>query len=185
MRSDELDKNAPEIEPLADEADFASLVRELVDPVVIMNREGRICFMNPRAERMLCGGLKNRLEAQLRDQPEQPAISQVRFRRDSGAEIILKIRLAGVKWRGEAATQVSLKDVTAYYTAAQLAAREVQEEAGGSAGRTRSDRSAVEGDDGEPGSRRSAVRSRPRPPPPRAGGAPAVRAAGRGSPPDH
>ena len=119
MQSDDLDEGAPELEPLTAGADFASLVKHLVDPVVIMNRQGRICFMNQRAERMLGGGFKKRLEAHLNSRPQGPAISQVRFRLDGGAEIILKIRLSGIQWLGEEATQVSLKDVTAYVTAAQ------------------------------------------------------------------
>jgi regulator of protease activity HflC (stomatin/prohibitin superfamily) len=128
--SGDVDENALEIKPLAAEADFASLVKHLVDPVVIMNRGGRICFMNPRAERMLGGGLKERLEAHLNSQPQQSAISQVRFRLDGGAELILKIRLSGMKWMGEEATQVSLKDVTAYVTSAQRSALEVEETRG-------------------------------------------------------
>jgi chromosome segregation ATPase len=112
---------------MAVEADFASLAKHLADPVVIMDRRGRICFMNLRAERMLGGGLKQRLEAHLNNQPQRPAISQVRFHLDGGADLILKVRLSGMKWMGEEATQVSLKDVTAYVTSAQRSAQEVEE----------------------------------------------------------
>jgi len=129
MRSDDLYEGAPDMEPLPATAgpapDFASLVMQLKAPVVIMDRLGRICFMNPKAERMLRGGLQTRLEAHLNNQPQRLAASQVRFALDNGAEIILKIRLSAMKWMGEEATQVSLKDVTTYVTTAQRLTQEI------------------------------------------------------------
>ena len=41
-------------------ADFQALVENLAEPVVIMDRAGTIRFMNPRAERMLVLGLRER-----------------------------------------------------------------------------------------------------------------------------
>jgi DNA repair exonuclease SbcCD ATPase subunit len=134
MRSDDLDEGVPDMEPLAAKAgpgpqspapDFASLVKNLGAPVVIMNRLGRICFMNLSAERVLGGGLKKRLEAHLNNQPQRPVVSQVRFALANGAEIILRIRLSGMKWMGEEATQVSLRDVTAYIAIAQRLSRKI------------------------------------------------------------
>ena len=101
------------------DGDLDALVTKLIDPIVILNAQNRVCFTNPLAEKMLGRGLKERLERHLATvQPRRP-ISQVRFPLDDKTELILKIRLADIEWAGEKATQVSLRDVTPYITAAR------------------------------------------------------------------
>jgi chromosome segregation ATPase len=128
MDSEERRDNQPSQPPSEIDADFRALVENLVYPVVIMDRAGKIRFMNPRAERMLAQGLKERVEAHLRSLPQrQPVISQVRFRVEGAGDLILRIRLSDIKWQDQPATQVALMDVTPYVTTAEHLSQEIAE----------------------------------------------------------
>jgi hypothetical protein len=106
-------------------ADFRALVENLAQPVVIMDRAGKIRFMNPCAERLLAQGLKERVEAQLRNPAHRQAVSQVRFRVEGAADLILRIRLSDIEWQGQPAMQVGLMDMTPYVTTAQRLSQEI------------------------------------------------------------
>ena len=99
--------------------DYRALVEHLIDPVLILNRQGKICFTNHAAERLLGDALKKRLEVHLNRRPKQTAVSQAKFLLDSGAYLVLKIRLSHVEWVGQPAVLVALHDVTPHIEAAQ------------------------------------------------------------------
>jgi PAS domain S-box-containing protein len=61
MDSKERRGNQPSQPPSEATADFRALVENLAASVAIMDHAGRIRFMNPRAERMLAQGLKERV----------------------------------------------------------------------------------------------------------------------------
>ena len=114
MDSKERRDNQPSQPPSEPAADFRALVENLAQPVVIIDRAGKVRFMNPRAERLLAQGFKERVEAHLQNVAVRPPASLVRFRVDGAADLILRIRLSDIAWQGQPATQVSLTDVTPY-----------------------------------------------------------------------
>ena len=114
MESKERGDNQPSQPPSEPAADFRALVENLAQPVVILDRAGKIRFMNPRAERLLAQGFKERLEAHLQNLALRPPASLVRLRVDGAADLILQIRLSEIAWLGQPAMQLSLTDVTAY-----------------------------------------------------------------------
>ena len=99
------------------EPDYQSLIENLIDPVVIMNRYGKICFMNPRGKQMLGRGLKERLEEHVNKQPVDAPVSKVRFAVDGGGSVILKLKVSKIQWAGEPALSVSVQDVGQYVSA--------------------------------------------------------------------
>ena len=127
MDFEERRDNQPSQPPSETSADFRALVENLAHPVVIMDRAGKIRFMNPRAERMLAQGLKERVEAHLGSLPQRQPVSQVRFPVEGVGDLILRIRLSDIQWQGQPATQVALTDVTPYVTTAQRLSQEIAE----------------------------------------------------------
>ena len=99
--------------------DYRALLEHLIDPVLILTRQGEIRFTNHAAERLLGAALKKRLEVHLKTRPEKTAVSQVRFLLDSGAYLVLKIKLSPIEWVGQPGVLVALHDVTPYIEAAQ------------------------------------------------------------------
>ena len=99
-------------------ADFRALVAELRDPVIILNRLGTICFMNPAAKAFLMHGLGARLEEYLNKHRNKNAMTQVRFHLKGRGDVILKIARHRIQWIGKPAVLVSMQDVTQYVKAA-------------------------------------------------------------------
>ena len=114
MASNENLDNQSSQPPSDTTVDFRALVEHLVQPVVIMDRAGKICFMNPQGKRLLAHGLKERVEAHLSSPAQRKPASQVRFRVEGAGDLILQIRLSDMPWQGQPAMQVSLTDVTPY-----------------------------------------------------------------------
>ncbi len=114
MESKERADNQPSQSPSEPAADFQALVENLAQPVVVLDRAGRIRFMNPRAERLLAQGFKERLEAHLQNVALRPPAGLVRLRVDGAADLVLQTRLSEITWLGQPAMQLSLTDVTAF-----------------------------------------------------------------------
>ena len=101
-------------QPAAAPVQDQSALEGLLYPVVIIKRQACICFMNDAARRLLVEGLDRQLAAHVHDNPDMGAITQVRFKLQTGQDLILKVRLGEIEWRGEKATQVSISNVTPY-----------------------------------------------------------------------
>ena len=125
MDSKERRDNQPSQPPSETTADFRALVENLAQPVVIVDRSGKIRFVNPCAERLLAHGLKERVEARLSNLARWKPVSLVRFRVEGAGDLILQIQLSDIAWQGQPATQVSLMDVTNYVTNAELFSQEM------------------------------------------------------------
>ncbi|MCK4373704.1 MAG: hypothetical protein KAX19_00205, partial [Candidatus Brocadiae bacterium] len=124
MASESVESDPLLQDPSGAEADYQSLINELESPVVLLTPQNEIYFMNPAAERLLEGGIKFRIESHLSHRPKQSRLSQVRFRRDSGADLVLKIKLSDIQWMGKPAVQATLQDVTPYIATVQQLRRD-------------------------------------------------------------
>ncbi len=100
-------------------------LEELLYPIVILNRQGDISFMNGAARRLLPEGLDLRLATHIRKNPERP-ITQIHFKLQNGHDLVLKVRLGEIEWLGEKATQVSLSNVTPYLAMVQELRNELE-----------------------------------------------------------
>jgi hypothetical protein len=102
-----------------------STLEGMLYPIVILNQQGSIRFMNAEARRLLAEGLDQRLAAHIRSHPEMGPITQVRFKLQNGHDLVLKIRLGEIEWLGEKAIQVSMCNVTPYLAVIQELQREL------------------------------------------------------------
>ena len=98
----------------------------LLYPIVIINRQGNICFMNGTAQRVLAEGLDLRLATHVRHHPDMGPITQVHFKLQNGRDLILKVRLGQIEWLGENAIQVSIWNVTPYLAMIQDLQKEME-----------------------------------------------------------
>ncbi len=130
MESKERVDNQPPQPPSEPAADFQALVENLAQPVVILDRAGKVRFMNPRADRLLAQGFKERLEAHLQNVALRPPAGLVRLRVDGAADLILQIRLSDIAWQGQPAMQLSLTDVTAYAVNEERSSQDIGEAQG-------------------------------------------------------
>ena len=105
--------------PAGARADYRSLVAELIDPVVIVNRLGRIGFMNPAAHQWLKNGLAVRLEQYLNTDPGKRGNGKVRFKLDDGTSITLEVARRDITWAGKPAVLVALHDISRHVRATQ------------------------------------------------------------------
>ncbi len=96
--------------------DYGYLVDQLVDPVVILNKKGKTCFMNTAAKRCLGSGLKKRLQARVKDRQERTYIEQVKFHVEGRHAIVLRLKVSEIEWMGKRARLVALSDVTGFLT---------------------------------------------------------------------
>ena len=101
-------------------------LEELLYPIVILDRQQNISFMNGAARRLLTDGLGRRLAAHVRSSPALGPITQVHFKLQNGRDLVLKVRLGEIEWLGEKAMQVSVWNVTPYVAKIQ----ELQNELG-------------------------------------------------------
>jgi formylglycine-generating enzyme required for sulfatase activity len=90
------------------------ILEGLLYPIVILDRNRNICFMNGAARRLLPEGLDLRLAVHVRSNPDMGPVTQVHFKLQNGHDLILKIRLGEIEWLGEKAMQVSVSNVTPY-----------------------------------------------------------------------
>jgi hypothetical protein len=100
-------------------------LKRLLYPVVIVNRQGNICFKNGAAGRLLSEGLDRRLISHIRSTPGIRPITQVRFKLQNGHDLIFQVRLGEIEWLGERATQVSVWNVTPYLAMIQRLQKEL------------------------------------------------------------
>jgi len=117
MAGEESGHGSPPETASASGEDYMTVVTQLASPVVVLNRQGQICFMNPSARELLDRGMKKRLESHLNNRPKQRAWSHVRFRLANGAELVLQIKLTHIQWMGERAVLAALSDITSYVAA--------------------------------------------------------------------
>ena len=111
----------PSDSPVEDE----SALEGLLYPIVIIKREGDICFMNGAARRLLSEGLDLRLAAFVRGhQQGMGPTTQVHFKLQNGQDLILKVGLGEIVWLGEKAIQVSIWNVTPYLAIIQKLRKE-------------------------------------------------------------
>ncbi len=108
-------------------SDYQKLVERLTSPVVILNRTGKICFMNPRAQQLLCDDLPARIEAHIKLRSEQRLLSQVRFKLKNGAELVLRLRLSEITWQDAPASLLAIQNVTAYITGLRSSRQEASQ----------------------------------------------------------
>ena len=101
-------------EPADREPEYQAIVDRSDDPIIILNRSGRICFMNPAAQNLLDNDLQTRLETHFNKRSRQRAVSQVTFPREGSTDIILNIRLHHITWLGKPAVLVLVQDVSLY-----------------------------------------------------------------------
>jgi hypothetical protein len=100
-------------------------LERLLYPIVIVNRQGNICFKNGTARHLLPEGLDRRLVSHVRSNPDIRPITQVRFKLQNGHDLILQVRLGEIEWLGERATQVSVWNVTPYLAMIQRLQKEL------------------------------------------------------------
>ncbi len=91
-----------------------STFEALLYPIVIVNPQGSICYMNSAARHLLAEGLDARLASHVRSHPDMGPVTQVHFKLQNGRDMFLKIRLGEIEWLGEKAMQVSISNVTPY-----------------------------------------------------------------------
>ncbi len=101
------------------------ILEGLLDPIIILDRQRNIRFMNGAARRLLGEGLDLRLAAHVRSTPGMGPISQVHFKLQNGHDLILKVKIGEIEWLGEKAMQVTLSNVTAYLAMIQELQKEV------------------------------------------------------------
>ena len=101
------------------------ILERLLHPIVIVNRQGNVCFMNGAARQLLPEGLDRRLVSHVRSTPDNRPITQVRFKLPNGHDLILQVRLAEIGWLGERAIQVSVWNVTPYLAMIQQLQKEL------------------------------------------------------------
>ncbi len=100
-------------------------LERLLYPIVIVNRQGNICFMNGAARHLLPEGLDRRLVSHVRSSPDIRPTTQVRFKLQNGHDLILQVRLGEIEWLGERAIQVSVWNVTLYLAKIQQLQKEL------------------------------------------------------------
>ena len=101
-------------QPAASLTHSHSTLEGLLYPIVIVNRQGNICFMNGAARHLLAEGLHRRLASHICSNPEMGPITQVHFKLQNGHDLVLKVRLGEIEWLGEKAIQVMISNVTPY-----------------------------------------------------------------------
>ena len=101
------------------------ILEGLLYPIVIVNRQGNICFTNGSARRLLAEGLDQRLVSHVRSNPDIGPITQVHFKLPNGRDLVLKVRLGEIEWLGEKATQVKIWNVTPYLAVIQQLRKEL------------------------------------------------------------
>jgi len=120
-QSEDRDVNQGEPSPPKGRADYRSLVAQFIDPVIIVNRIGRICFMNPAAHQWLKNGLADRLETYLATRRGKRTRSSVRFTLDDGKQITLEATRRKIEWIGKPVTLVALHDISRHVRATERA----------------------------------------------------------------
>lgn len=106
-------------------AETASSIHALRDPVVILSHDCRIIYTNPAADEILTG-IRERFEAHLLSWPKMYEGGQVRFRLDSGFDLVLRIRCWDIQWNGAPALHASVTNVTPYLVHIQNVTRETE-----------------------------------------------------------
>ncbi|MEX2581872.1 MAG: ATP-binding protein [Gemmatimonadota bacterium] len=95
------------------EARFRNIVERTADGIVIVNRDGRVRFANPGAERMFA-----RSAAELADEDFGVAVvsgetTEMDIVRPSETEpVVAELRVSATTWDGAAAQVISLRDIT-------------------------------------------------------------------------
>ena len=106
-----------------EESRLRSIVDQMADGVVIVNRDGIIRFANPAAERLFgrsCDELKNR---ELGFPVVASGTAEVEVVRPTRQTVTAELRAVDIEWQGEAAHLISLRDITDRKRAEERAAQ--------------------------------------------------------------
>ena len=95
-----------------EEARLKSIVEQMADGVVIVNRDGMIRFANPAAERLFG---RSRAELTTRELGFPVVVAEtaeVEVVRPNHQTVTAELRAVDIEWEGEAANLISLRDIT-------------------------------------------------------------------------
>lgn len=109
---------------------YRQLVDGMVDPIAVVSGEGKIVYLNQRAEHLLHGEMLARVAAHLARNAPRLAGGQVRFERPGKRDLVLRIKFVSVDWMGEKAALASLRNVTHYVEAIRDLQRQLAAHAG-------------------------------------------------------
>ncbi|MFA5362603.1 MAG: HD domain-containing phosphohydrolase [Candidatus Omnitrophota bacterium] len=102
---------------------FMNLVENNSDGVMVLDKKGRLCFINPVAEKVLGypkdALLNNSMGYSLRNGEKK----EIEIEREGHSKIIVEMRGENILWEGQEAFMVTVRDVT-YYRMAEEKIRE-------------------------------------------------------------
>ncbi len=91
---------------------FHSLVMDNADAMLVLDRDGKACFVNPAAERLLQEHSAELITSQLGFPLKTEEECEVQIPRPDGSMQIAAMRVTETVWEGEDAYMVTLRDVT-------------------------------------------------------------------------
>ncbi len=74
-----------------------STFEALLYPIVILNQQGNICYMNNAARHLLAEGRDVRLAAHVRSHPDVGPIARLHFKLQNRHDLILKVQLGEIE----------------------------------------------------------------------------------------
>jgi signal transduction histidine kinase len=96
----------------SEEARLKSIVEQMADGVVIVNRDGMIRFANPAAERLFGRSREELTNRELGFPVVASETAEVQVVRPSHQTVTAELRVVDIEWQGEAAHLISLRDIT-------------------------------------------------------------------------
>ena len=106
-----------------EEARLKSIVDQMADGVVIVNRDGTIRFANPAAERLFGRSREELTRRELGFPVVVSDTAEVEVVRPNHETVTAELRAVDIEWHGEAAHLISLRDITDRKRAAERAAQ--------------------------------------------------------------
>ena len=95
-----------------DEARLTSIVEQMADGVVIVDRDGMIRFANPAAERLFGRSRDELTNRELGFPVVASGTAEVQVVRPNHQTVTAELRAVDIEWQGESAHLISLRDVT-------------------------------------------------------------------------
>lgn len=96
----------------ASEQRRTKILEENPDGIVILNRDGVVQFVNPAARKILRDDRNQILEKPFSIPETKGDTAELSVKRRRGGEAQVEVRLVETEWDGEAASQLSLRDIT-------------------------------------------------------------------------
>jgi signal transduction histidine kinase len=107
----------------SEEARLKSIVDQMADGVVIVNRDGMIRFANPAAERLFGRSRDELTNRELGFPVMASATAEVEVVRPNHQTVTAELRAVDIEWQGESAHLISLRDITDRKRAEERAAQ--------------------------------------------------------------